>query len=834
VNPAVLASVLDPAKFTQPKDPNNAAAGTQFVIPDAEYVAPGQSSGWVPLGPVLDALHNVHWHPQVTYKDSKIQELYLKLEFAVPDGQGGLKPVKEIVVRGKPDYYSPVTFEMPGNVAPNAAMAKVLQERFWPPQIRTQKEALDWLNAEVAKFPNKGPTAKRFLFYGVLGFSGALNVFPEARQLALALGDNVAVGQQGKKRDMVAHWPETDMATIQKYEQARAGGFSDLYIVSIGDEIHLPAVPLKDEEFAQWLAARGVQSPVPVKWEAKDRNHPLYYYSVLAGMEAGAKPYIAASAYYKSKGVLTGANYSPHSNYLVTEMQYIRPFKMQALTMPWSEDYVWQIPEFSVQVSGYLTSAFRAGAKYHNQPIHMYVMPHSPGNTPRDFRLSFYTCVAHGTKMINYFCASPLAVGGTENYVATDDLAMWRQVHACSHEAGVFEDYVLDGHVRPARVGLLMSSVDDVQTGSNNFSFAMHNNERKAIYYAVRHSQVPVDFLSEDDVIDGLARDYQVIYVTQQWLHSKAVAALQKWVEAGGTLVALCGGGFLDEFNKPNPQTGVLYGVKGQQLTTDPQLISRYLQTANTAFFTKQDLPLYEPIDAASWTHDLITAAGVVDYRGAKSIRDVPVICWKQSIEPGDAVVLGTFRDGKPAVLAKSHGEGRAYLFGFLPGQAYLKSGLPILPPDRGSTDAAFTHHLPTTMDTNLRLRLVDDFLPGRIVEPEASPPPPAPPAPPSPRVRGPRRWTTDQRPVECSVPLVETTCIDTPPLGGKPAKLAVPLMNFTGQPIDRLTIRIRELPKVTSVRSVERGPLTPRYEGATLVVDLALDVADMLLIDNE
>ena len=47
------------------------------------------------------------------------------------------------------------------------------------------------------------------------------------------------------------------------------------------------------------------------------------------------------------------------------------------------EDYVWQIPEFSVQVTGYLVSAFRAGAKYRNNPIHMYVMPHSPGNTPR-------------------------------------------------------------------------------------------------------------------------------------------------------------------------------------------------------------------------------------------------------------------------------------------------------------------------------------------------------------------------------------------------------------------------------------------------------------------
>ena len=73
-----------------------------------------------------------------------------------------------------------------------------------------------------------------------------------------------------------------------------------------------------------------------------------------------------------------------------------------------------------------------------------------------------------------------------------------------------------------------------VFAGVNNFSLALHNNERKALYYALRHAQIPVDFLSEDDVIDGRAKDYKLIYVTQQYLHSKCVDSLQKWCEAGG------------------------------------------------------------------------------------------------------------------------------------------------------------------------------------------------------------------------------------------------------------------------------------------------------------
>lgn len=792
VAPNVLAAELDPARYYQ-TDPKNPKAKPKLTIPADEFLQPGERSGWVPLGQVLDALNNCTWSPKAIGK-AKDQELHLKLEFAIPDGKGGLKIVKEKTLRGQTE-----TFEMPGNSAPNPGLVKVLQERFWLPVIRTQKEALNWLIEEVGKFPKKGSVPKRFLLYGVMGFGGLNNQWPEAQQLALLLGDNTAVHQEGKKRQLVAHWPDPSMAAIRKKEAELKEKFDDIRIVSYGDETHLPALPVTDEEFAAWLKARGVRYDGPIKIVQRKsaaeaeaaRRHPLFYYSQLCMKEKGGRHYAAGTAYYASKGILTGANYSPHSNYLINEMDYVRPFKMKAMTMPWSEDYVWQIPEFSIQATGYLTSGLRAGAKYHNLPIHMYIMPHSPGNTPRDFRLSFYTAVAHGAKMINYFCATPMAVAATENYIATDDLAMFKQVHACSHEAGIFEDYVLDGKVRPARVGLLLSPVDDVLTGSTNSTFAMHNNERKAIYYALRHSQVPVDFVTEDDLIEGLADKYQVIYVTQQWLHSKALAALQKWVEKGGTVAALCGGGFFNEFNQPNPAANSFYGVKHQQIATDPNLVRNYLVEENKPFLTKQDLPVYIPIDKVKWT------------RGETSVAEVPVIVWKQALQVGDGKLLGTFADGSPAVVEKVHGKGRAILFGFLPGPAYLKSGLPIRPADRGSTDAAFAHFLPTDLDCKLRHALTADFLPRDFV-----------------------------KPVQCSEPLVETTCIDTLAQNGKPRRLAVPLLNFTGRPLAALTVQISAAAAIKSVRSVERGSLPFQSKEGSVIITLPLETADMLLLD--
>jgi hypothetical protein len=780
------------------------------VIPPEQYLQPGDRSGWVPIGQSCDALNYGQWWAEVRYPPKTPNappagSMYLRWEFGIPDGQGGIRIIKDITIRCDGKDRTEFGFDIPGCIHPNPTLAAILKQRYWLPEIRTQKEALRWLLEQVRKFPQVGRVPERLLIYGIEAGNTE-----EGRQLGLALGDNTRYRGQGKKRGMITHWPNPDLKWIEQQVAKRPGGLEDVLIVSYGDEIHLPADKITDQELADWLKARGVAYDGPVQ-VAKDRSHPLYYYSQLAAKEKGGARYAAATAYYKSKGVLTGANYSPHANFLVNELDYIRTFKLRAMSMPWTEDYAWQIAEFSPQVVGYLLSGLRAGAKYDRLPIHMYVMPHSPGQIPSEFRQSFYCSIAHGAKMINYFTATPLAVGYTENYVDTYDLGMWRMIHRCTHEAGIFEDYVVDGEVRPARVGLLLSSVDDIITGVNNFSLALHNNERKALYFALRHAQVPVDFLSEDDVIEGRARDYKVIYVTQQYLHSRCIAALQKWVEAGGTLVAFCGGGFRDEFQRDNPAAVHLYGARSGPIQVDPALVPRYLQgNANAPFFAKQDLPRYEPWDYAAWNGTLLGAKPPAtppgQEEGNRHIEKVPVIAWKQPLTVTTAQVAGQFRDGTPAVTVQRHGQGRAVLFAFLPGQAYLRSGLPLRPVDRGASPQSYAHFIPTGMDRHLRARLVDDFLPAD----DAS-----------------------IRPVVIDAELVESTCIDTPARPGQSARLAVPLINWSGKSLPQVNILIRDLPKVQRIRSVERGELTYTQTPAGLRLSLPLDIADILLIDR-
>ncbi|QEG31827.1 Beta-galactosidase trimerization domain protein [Gemmata obscuriglobus] len=773
-------------------------------IPDGEFLRPGDTSGWVPIGQSLDALNYSQWFPKVVSK-AKADGVYLRVEFGIPDGRGGVKVVKDVTVKGPAQNLSPACFDIPGCVNPNQDHLLALLKRYWKPDIRTQKEVLDYLNAQVAKFPKVGSAPKRLPIYNIMGFGGALDAFPEAKQLALALGDNTAVNAAGKKRELVAHWGDPSVEWIKKQEASRKGGFDDLAVVSYGDEIHLPAVPLTDDELAAWLKEKGVAVEGPVKYTT-DRKAPLYYYSQIAAKEKGAAKYAPGTAYYKSKGVRTGANYSPHANYLVTELDYIRPFKLKAMSMPWSEDYAWQIAEFSPQIVGYLASGLRAGAKYDDLPIHMYVMPHSPGQIPTEFRQSFYASIAHGAKMINYFCATPSAVGATENYVDSYDLKMWKEIYTCTHEAGVFEDYIVDGKVRPAKVGLLLSATDELITGVNNFSLAVHNNERKALYYALRHAQVPVDFLSEDDVIEGRAKDYKVIYLTQQYVHSKCMGVLQKWCETGGTVVAMAGGGYWNEFQKENPATPKFYGATGSTINADPKLVSKYLLKDNVPLLTKHDLPQYEPLDMAQWHIGGLSKQDPDPNPSPNHVFNVPVLVWKQPLTVTDGTTIGKFKDGSPAVVVKAHGRGRSILFGFLPGQAYLQSALPVRPVDRGATADSFAHFLPTGMRLHLLPRLTDDLLgaAGR-----------------------------DAKPVVTTDGLVETTCIDTPAKGDAPARLAIPLVNWAGAEASSLTITVRGLDKVSRVRSVERGEIKYTQVKGGIQIVMPLNVADMLLIDR-
>ena len=795
----LLAPVLDPISIPA------------VVQPD-HMLGPGESSGWVPMGKILDSLNNCIWAPYANFKYESGNAVGLDLEFAIADGKGGLKTIRSLRLKDDMVY-------IPGNILQN-------------PNIRTRLETLTALTDYVTKLPERGPVPKRFPVFGIMDYSGAKfdpgALGEQANKLALALGSNSLVANQGSwaaklnvkpsRSQILTHYSTPE--TIKKVIDAavKAGTDNLVKILSFSDEIYIPpGRPLKGQEesfnkkFEEYCKARGATDIPKDTTVTYDPKSPWYYYSQLYMLEIGLGNYakLVQQVNDAFKGeVLAGANYPPLANFMVSETQFIRPFKTKALSLAWGEDYTWQAPEFSTQVTGYTMSAFRAGAKYHNTPIMMYIMPHTPGNTPTSLRRSFYTAVAHGMTLVNFFCATPLSVGGTENYIDTDDLPMWKTIHDVTHEIGQFEDYVLDGKVEKAKVGLLLSSVDDIIVGDSNMKGGIHNLERKGIYYALRHAQVPVDMLSEDDLLDGNADGYKVIYVTQEYLHSNAIKALTKFVENGGTVVGLCGGGMYDELQHLNPEAEKLWGASGPKIEKDEKL---------TMILPKQDLPLYKATDSVNFIN---ANAGV---------KNVPVIVWKQPLKPADkstAQVIATFADGSPAAIKNRLGKGETILYGFLPATAYMKSGLPVRPTDRSSVDTGYTHFCPVDMDVNLRRVLVDEVLPtgfGRpVVVSQKGIETPAPLV--TEKASGSTANTQKS--------LVETTRIITKDKDGKITKAAVTLVNFTGHPIAELDVQLSHLPTPKSIKSVVQGAVKFAVEGNVVRLTVPVDVADMLLVD--
>jgi hypothetical protein len=74
----------------------------------------------------------------------------------------------------------------------------------------------------------------------------------------------------------------------------------------------------------------------------------------------------------------------------------VTAFRRGALTLPWGEDYTWQSPIGSQQMTTLLLDMFRAGRRHATTPetsrTMFYTMAHAPGNTPTSWRRNLYGC----------------------------------------------------------------------------------------------------------------------------------------------------------------------------------------------------------------------------------------------------------------------------------------------------------------------------------------------------------------------------------------------------------------------------------------------------------
>jgi hypothetical protein len=382
------------------------------------------------------------------------------------------------------------------------------------------------------------------------------------------------------------------------------------------------------------------------------------------------------------------------------------------------------------------------------------------------WRRQFYGDLGHGMKIVNLFEFRPVQAAYTENHVSLP--AMYEEVRRSFCELAQFEDIVQAGHVRAGLAGLWFSETGDIWDDNAGSCAAA----KRALYLAVRHAQIPLDVVVEEDALNGALGEYRVLYLTDVHVGREASAAIANWVRQGGRLFATAGAGMRDELDRPNDGMQALFGVEPLERIAPP---------AAQVGFIKQDLPFVEPLDTVAWPE-------------GDTVREMPAIGVVSRVKVNDAETVATFRDRSPAVTVRRAGDGTVTYCAFLPGLSYFSGAVPRRPVDRGSTDNAMSHFMPSDFNSaaaDLIARPADGL----------------------------------QRPVVCSQPLVETTVV------GSKHGVVIPLVNWGPQPVTGLCVTVA-IPLPAKTASLASGRPVARSSGqGAAVFTLDLEIADALIL---
>jgi len=398
-------------------------------------------------------------------------------------------------------------------------------------------------------------------------------------------------------------------------------------------------------------------------------------------------------------------------------------------------------PDFlGPQAASYEGALARALGKYYDCPRGTYIIADANRGYNGDFIETYsYGLVANCFYRLNYYF---IGWPGECSSLASSDIH--RGIKRVSYTVGPVEDKVLDSDVVPAQVALgwcLTTDVWDLATPRRDPREVLNNiypQERYLLYVLLRHCQVPVDVLGEEDLTAELLRPYKVYFLVGDHLRPESAAALRKWVEAGGTLIALAGGGLRDHCNRPLDTLKEVFGVEAAPIEKRQQCMRPKLELLHTA-----------PLDRITFSGEQVGE------------RAMDVYAYRQRIKPSDGTtVLGRFADGKPAATLRAFGKGKAILIGALPGLPYVRPAIPMQPFGRGGRENLSTF-VPTEFDPDVRAILKDVL-----------------------SIAGVRS------PVVCSDPLVEATLLAQKDSAAR----HVVLVNYDTKPKAGMTVRLTGL----------------------------------------
>lgn len=657
---------------------------------------------------------------------------------------------------------------------------------------------------------NNGVKPQWFAYFGgVSGFSSIHDgKYSWREDLKDALGYNTVLPDKYDRlevHDYFCHAPTIDK--IKAAAEASPDPSKNL-VLSFGDEIGLGEIDFESAElqvkFTEWIVKKGYSEAdlgmAPAEARLTKEGDPrLVWYSNLFNEEERFADFRKRTEYAEEvfgPQVRTSANYSPHNLALCYGpiFQWVDVFKHRGMSMFWSEDYIFSVPE-APQILSWMMAQARCGVKYHGLPIHMYIMPHAPGQLPEILRRNMVFAIGAGAQHIDSFLVGPMDEC-TENFVSWGRREQFRVLHESIFDSAEAEPYRKDAVMRPARVALVLSKATDfnesrtfVDSSRDPFLARCDNSpetinqiicrkDQQSLYLALRHAQYAVELITEDDIVDlAMLGNYDVVYFAGEWVDHRIVPLLDAWVRDGGVLYAAAGIGHLNEFGERADDMLELLGLRDVETEKNLFVIRPLLE-----------LPVAEPIDTIS----------------LQSFK-IPAIGMRQRLTPADAHVVATWTDGSAAVTMRRHGRGKTIAVGTLAGSTYMKSALRRTPFARGGAKMIYN---PTEFSIGATL-LAQLGVFSRDID-EGSP--------------------IADRDVVCSVPYVEANVFDGP------RGTLLTLVNWTNEKqLEKLTVTLTLPFEPAYARSVEQQRnVDIAYADGVATITLKMTEADYILLPKE
>ncbi len=745
----------------------------------ADLVDPAEWSPWVNIGPFCRLVHNEGLYLTLINGSAAVLTNAFAVEFSrTPDGG---------------DPVGAATLDS-GDVM-NVPMTITWNTNAWVTPSRLLAQGIIALT-NTWRTANGGQKPTNILFYGEL--TGNSSLFSNDLKHALGYNTGLPAALGGVARSgMFEHCYSTNDIQSNIASKLSPAEKDNFLIVSLGDDITLGDFNFNDPDnqaaFKTWLTQQSITAddlgmPVDLAYLTSTGNPHLVWYSTMFSEVERFDNYKTMTQFARDAigpHVLAGANYPARHPLSLDHgplSLWVDIFKHNGLSLCWTEDYLFLVPELPQLVS-WIYATMRCAVKYHQQPMHVYVMPHAPGQTPSVFRRNTLLAIGNGVRHINNFQVAPQE-SFTGNYVAWEHTNMFQAIHESIYDTAEAEPYLVDGTVRSARVAVVMSKATEFNESrlkvpkTNDLFMAMCSNapatagqilgrkDQQMLYLALRQSGRAVDLITEDDIADGYLDHYDVVYFSGEWIDHRAISRLTDWVYEGGTFYAASGAGRFNQFGQSATNLLALLGLSGSTLRKDVAVIRPLLE-----------LPLLPPIGTITLDGHPLDAFGL-----------------RQEFTVTTAEVLGTWENGEPAVTRNVHGDGTAFAVGTLAGHAYMKTGLR---PGGYARGGGLNLYHPDSFSSAAR-RLV------RLGVDTGNPP----------------------EEISCSHPLVEATVMDNP------AGTLVTLVNWSNADIDALRVTVKLPAAPRRARSVAlQQDLPVGYADGRATFTVSLQDADYILL---